>query len=309
MSSNTTSISSLPAAPSRNASRSPSVMAAATQRCPWPARSGPSALTTPPAPRRASKEPSGRRTNVNGPRCETMIMPGGPRETVGLAASSGRELREEPEPILPLACGDEVLADVLASVGAHHVGARGVGEQLNRPLRAFLHRVDEVAVETVANLERDDAGAAADPRPTLPEALAHGEPESFSDRFLHDDVGGALERVDLHVADLLDVRQEMDVPVAAACLLGLLPDAEGLGVVGCHRSREHELSVGHLVAHDAEGLDDADGVLPRIEPAHLAHEWPTGVDPVLLADLGDERRREIEVLDRQRVDARWCVHD
>ena len=51
-----------------------------------------------------------------------------------------------------------------------------------------------------------------------------------------------------------------------------LPDVEALGVVGGHRAREHELRVGNSLAHDAERLDHADRVLPRVEPADLAHD-------------------------------------
>src|ERR1700737_3284194 len=128
MSRRVTSIPSLRAAPSCRASRSSSVIAAATQRWPFPATSGASTLTTPPAPRRVSNDPSGRRTKVYGPRCETMIMSVRPCERAGIVASSGRELREEPEPVLQLTRGDEVLPYVLAAVGAHGVGAGRVGE-------------------------------------------------------------------------------------------------------------------------------------------------------------------------------------
>ena len=65
----------------------------------------------------------------------------------------------------------EVLAHVLAALRAHRVGADGVGEQVDDALRARLDVVDEVAVEAVADLELDAAGAAADDRPALPERL------------------------------------------------------------------------------------------------------------------------------------------
>ena len=109
--------------------------------------------------------------------------------------------------------------------------------------RALLDRVDEVAVEAVADLQLDAAGAAADDRPALPQPFAHGEAEALAQRLLQDHVGDALERVDLHRADLVEVRQQVDVAVAGACGLGVLPDLEPLGVVGRHRARQHELRV------------------------------------------------------------------
>ena len=70
-----------------------------------------------------------------------------------------------------------------------------------------------------------------------------------------------------------------------------------------------ELGVGHLLAHDAERLDDADRVLPRVETADLAHDRPVDVDAVLARELLAERQRELEVLHRERVDARWRGDD
>ena len=148
----------------------------------------------------------------------------------------------------------------------------GLREQLDGARRRLFDRVDEVAVLAVVDLHRDAAAAPADHRPALPQSFADGEPESFAQRLLHHDVGGALERVDLHRADLLDVRHEVDVGVAGARLVGELPEVEALGVVGGHRAREHELRVGNLLAHDAERLDHADRVLPRVEAAHLHDE-------------------------------------
>ena len=148
----------------------------------------------------------------------------------------------------------------------------GLREQLGGAGGRVFDGVDEVAVLAVANLHRDPAAAPADHRPALPQCLAHGEPESFAQRLLHHDVGGTLERVDLHRADLLDVRDEVDVRVAGARRVGQLPVVEALGVVGGHRAREHELRVRELLADDAERLDHADRVLPRVEPADLHDE-------------------------------------
>jgi hypothetical protein len=67
--------------------------------------------------------------------------------------------------------------------------------------------------------------------------------------------------------------------------------------------------VGHALAHDAERLDHSDRVLPRVEAADLADDRAVDVDAVLLGELLAERHRQIEVLHRQRVDARWRRHD
>ena len=80
--------------------------------------------------------------------------------------------------------------------------------------RRLFDAVDEIAVLAVDDLHGDPAAASAYDRPALPEPFAHGQPESFAQRLLHHDVGGALERVDLHGTDLLDVRQEVDVGIA-----------------------------------------------------------------------------------------------
>ena len=60
---------------------------------------------------------------------------------------------------------------MLAALRAQRVGADRIGEQVDGALRALLDRVDEVAVEAVADLQLDAAGAAADDGPALPERL------------------------------------------------------------------------------------------------------------------------------------------
>ena len=176
--------------------------------------------------------------------------------------------------------------------------------------RALLDRVDEVAVLAVADLQHDAAGAAADDRPALPEPLAHGEAEALAQRLLDHDVGDALERVDLHVPTcwMFESRWMSRSPARAASVS--LPDLEALGVVGGHRAREHELRVGHLLAHDAERLDDADRVLPRVVAAHLAHDRPVRCRCRTAGVISWQNGiGELEVLHRQRVDARRRVHD
>ena len=163
---------------------------------------------------------------------------------------------------------------MLRALGAERVGADRIGEQVDGALRALLDGVDEVAVVAVADLQLDAAGPSADHRPALPEPFAHGEAEALADRLLHHHVGDALERVDLHRTDLVEVREQVDVAVAGARGLGVVPHPEALGVVGGHRAGEDELRVGHALAHDPERLDHADRVLPRVEAADLAHDRP-----------------------------------
>src|SRR5262249_58761781 len=150
---------------------------------------------------------------------------------------------------------------------------------------AVFDGVDEVAIESVTHLQHDATGASAHDRPTLPEPLAHREPEALPDRLLDHDVGDALERVDLHVADLMEVRERVDVGIAGAFLLHLVPHPEPLGVIGGHRSRKKQLRVRDLLADDPKRTDDTDRILPRVVPAHLAHDRTTDVEPVLAAEL------------------------
>ena len=174
---------------------------------------------------------------------------------------------------------------MLLALRAHRVGAHRIGEQIDRASSARVDRIDEVAVEAVADLEHDAAGAAAHDGSALPERLAHGQAEALPNRLLDGDVGDALERVDLHVADLMEVRQCVDVGIAGALLLHLLPDAEAFGVVGGHGAGEQQLRVRDLHPHGAKRSDDADRVLPGVVPAHLAHDGATHVEPVLTAQL------------------------
>src|SRR4029079_13011121 len=117
--------------------------------------------------------------------------------------------------------------------------------------RRLLDAVDEIAVLSVDDLHSDPAAPSAHNRTALPEPFAHCQSEPFAQRLLDNDVGGALKRVDLHGTDLLDVRQEVDVRIAAPWWVGQLPVVEAFGIVGCHRSRQYELGGRELVTHDS----------------------------------------------------------
>ena len=224
------------------------------------------------APVRDERAVVARGSKRYGPRCETTIM----RVSSQIRNSRSQSSSSRVERKFRRTCSRP--ASPISS-------ARGRVRAAGRRVRcaAVLDGVDEVAVHAVVDLERDAAAAPADDRPALPQPFADGEPEALAQRLLDHDVGRALERVDLHAADLLDVREQVDVGVAGARVVGELPVVEALGVVGRHRAREHELHVGNSLAHDAVRLDDADRVLPRVEPAHLHDRAGRAGDAVLLA--------------------------
>src|SRR3954468_5374680 len=121
MSSRSRSTPSARACPAAAAARSSALIAAAIHvtgsGC--SGKSGPSALTTPPAPRCATNDPSRSRTNPNGPRWETTII-GWPSQRY-----------EQAEPVFELACREERMADVLATVRAHLVGTSRVVQEFD----------------------------------------------------------------------------------------------------------------------------------------------------------------------------------
>src|SRR5713101_3164713 len=200
------------AVPASRAPRSSSSIAAATHdgrsspkgradpASPGSPSNGSSALTPPPAPLADSKVPSPRARNRYGPRCVTSIMLG------SLPRSRAKRLKQG-QPVAQLTRGEEVGAHVLAALLAERVGAHGISEEIHRALRTLLDGVDEIAVESVADLQLDAAGPTSHDGATLPERFAHGQAEPFAQRLLQHDVGNALERIDLHRTDLVQIRQ------------------------------------------------------------------------------------------------------
>jgi len=55
-------------------------------------------------------------------------------------------------------------------------------------------------------------------------------------------------------------------------------DVPAFGVVERHGPDQGQLQAGHFVAHQAEGLDHAQRVLPRVEPRNLRDERAVGLD-------------------------------
>ena len=256
--------------------------------------------TTPPAPRRAENVPSSLRKNRYGPRCETTITCVATlRSANSRSQSSSSRVEQE--------------------VAAHGLPTRlrpsrrpvpGSREQLGAARRRLLDVVDEVAVHAVLDLQRDAAAPAADDRAgpsTVPRLTVRPNP-SRNDFWMTTSAArwNALICTE-PTCWMFDSRWMFGSPARAS--FGELPVVEPLGVVGGHRTREHELGVGHVLAHQAERLDHADRVLPRVEAAHLHEQRIVGAHAVALAELLDERIGEVEVLHRERVDARRRVHD
>ena len=65
-----------------------------------------------------------------------------------------------------------------------------------------------------------------------------------------------------------------------------------------------ELHVRMTLLHRAVAVDDAERVLPGIEPRDLREQRPVDVDAELIDDVGRILRRERHVLRLQRIDRR-----
>src|SRR5205823_14388618 len=204
-------------APSAATKRSSSVVALAIHVTSWRSRSPRSAVTSPPAPRRATRLPSASRPYVTGPRFETTIsrrrleaLDNGDRAAAGVVAG---EAVEEHEPVPQQARREEVAADVLLPLQRARPSLAGVTEDLDAGLRAPVRRVDEPAGLAVRHLHDDPADATRDERPALPERLRHRQPEPLLDRLLDHNRRMDLERVDLDCADVVHVAEDEDVRV------------------------------------------------------------------------------------------------
>jgi hypothetical protein len=154
-------------------------------------------------------------------------------------------------------------------------------------------------------LEGNPAGPTGDDWGAFPERLGDDQPEAFANRLLDHDLGETLERVDLDVADAGEIGEDVDVCVVAGRGLDLVVDVPAAGIVEGHRADECELQIGHLLAGQAVGGDDAERVLPRIEPGDLGHERPAGVHTDPFDQPGGERGAEVEVLRALGVDGGW----
>ncbi len=129
--------------------------------------------------------------------------------------------------------------------------------------------VDQPAGHAVLDLVDDPADPPGDRRPRLPQRLADRQPEPFADRLLQHGGGVHLEGVDLDRADVVQVREDVDVGIAGGVADGLVVEVPALGIVVRHRPDERELDLGVPLLDHAIGVDHAERVLPRIEAGNL----------------------------------------
>lgn len=108
-------------------------------------------------------------------------------------------------------------------------------------------------------------GRSGNDRGALPERLGDDRPEPFTDAILDDDVGHALEGVDLVASHADLVREQEAVRLLVGLTLYLLVDAPSLGVVVGHRARQDELEVREGLPGATPHLDHPVGVLPGSE--------------------------------------------
>ena len=87
----------------------------------------------------------------------------------------------------------------------------------------------------------------------------------------------------------------MDIEVLAGVPDRLVQVIPSLGIVRSHRTYEDQLNIRDLLLHDAIGIDDPQGVLPRVEAADLRDDGTADVNPKALDDL------------TPAIDGNWCV--
>src|SRR5688572_20514941 len=175
-----------------------------------------------------------------GPRLETMISCRRPPPFT-LRSRGRRELHalrfvpehpvEQREPVAEQPRRQEVAANVLLARERDLPGSRRIREDLETRFGALRRGRDEPAGLTVRDLVDDAADVAGDGRARLPERLADRQPEPFPDRLL--DYGGRmhLERVHLDRADVVEVREDVDVGIGRGVRHGLVVEVPPLRVV------------------------------------------------------------------------------
>src|SRR6266511_6416956 len=119
-----------------------------------------------------------------------------------------------------------------------------VAEDLLDGLRRLAGRVDEPARLTVLDLDDDPAHPTRHRRPRLPEPLGHRQPEALADRLLEHRRRGDLEGVDLDRADVVEVREDVDVRIALRVRDGLVVERPAPGIVARPRPTDRPLRLG-----------------------------------------------------------------
>jgi hypothetical protein len=100
-----------------------------------------------------------------------------------------------------------------------------------------------------------------------------------------------LERIHLDRADVVEVREDVDVWIAGCVFHGRVVVLPSLRVVVRHRADQRELHLGNLLLDQPVGVDDAERVLPGIEPRYLCQQGPLDVDSELVDDVRRVLRR------------------
>src|SRR5712692_264900 len=184
-------------------------------------------------------------------------------------STRGFEVGENPQ-VFPQVPGDqEMTADPLPSGSSHRFPPRGILEELERPIGAFLDAGDEVAMNAVLDLQADSGDVAADHRDALPQGFAHDEPEPLAQRFRDRHVGLSLEHVHLERPDPTEIGEEVDVRIVPRMPGGALEPHPPLRIVPGHRGDQQQLHARNLLFHQAIRVDDTERILPRIEAADL----------------------------------------
>ena len=168
-------------------------------------------------------------------------------------ATSGEQLRDQAEVVEQAARAEELVAHPLlrrARPSARRArGPRAARAPRRRRRRGPRGSSSSTPVSPSMIWSWMPPTAVATTGPRLPHRLGDGQPEALGDALLHDDVGGALERVDDHRVLLGVVHRQADEVDAARGLAG-------------SPSRSRFASVEHLGALGVvgDGLDRRPGV-------------------------------------------------
>ena len=113
-----------------------------------------------------------------------------------------------------------------------------------------------------------------------------------------------LKRINFDGADVVHVREDVDVRIAGRVLDRAVVEVPPLRIVVRHRADECELHRGDALLDLAVGVDHAERVFPGVEAGNLGQERPADVDPELVDDVLRVLRRKRHVLRGKRVDRR-----
>src|SRR5215208_6583478 len=223
-----------------------------------------------------------------------------PRGLFSALRLHAKSFREEFEVAAQAAGRWVLLPDVFFAAASQLAGEVWVFEDLQAGGRGLRDVVHEQATP-IDNLHRNTTNPAGDQWPSLPERLRHHEPKPLTNRLLHHHVSHGLEGVYLDGADVGEVGEEEDVPVAVGIVDGLVPVVPAFRVIVGHRADKYELHLGDLFFHDPVGIYNSQRVLPGVEARDLQDEQPLAVYAELVGDVAGIVGREGHVLRREGV--------